>query len=393
MILVFDNLFQNDGSLKRVLEANNLQARIALSLDETLKYLLEDDYTLLILSTSSFQPEAEKIVDLITSLNNAKDLPILLVAPSDQAEISFEKYQQLCVDGLFGTFNEALFIFKVNMLINKQLYINGLKDANSSLKTELEKRKMAEAAKEEFISIAGHELSTPITSISAYLQLALRSAENRNIEQTVQLLTKGLTQINKLNRLAKDLLDSSRLQAGKMEYNFAVFNCQDFLKQTVEHVKHSYPDRRINVGTNVNVWLEGDQERLEQVLTNYLTNALKYSPINTEVLVYTEVVEHKWLKICVRDFGQGIPKDKQPYIFHKYYRVDGDKHKHQGLGMGLFICAQIITHHQGQFGLESEPGNGSVFYFSLPIKAMKEKTNTYTTNTPRKSSSPLSSLK
>src|SRR5690606_22679189 len=131
------------------------------------------------------------------------------------------------------------------------------------------------------------------------------------------LLSKGLNQINKLNRLAKDLLDSSRLQAGKMEYNFAVFNCRDFLRQTIENVRHSYPDRQINVNCNTKVWLEGDQERLEQVLTNYLTKALNDSTASTEVLGYNESIDKKWLKVCVQDRGQDIPSQKQPNRFPK----------------------------------------------------------------------------
>lgn len=394
MILVFDSLAEAKNSLMRILEANNLPAQAAMSTDETLQHIFTYKYKLLILRADAFEgSDAQEVLRVMNNNPNAKDTPVLLITPSSiKQKIKFETYTGLWLDCLFGDYSTDFLIFKIKSIQDRQEYIAGLYHDNRFLKEELQKTKMTEAAKEEFISIAGHELSTPITSINAYLQLALRNANSQNIEQTIQLLSKGLNQINKLNRLAKDLLDSSRLQAGKMEYNFAVFNCRDFLRQTTENVRHSYPDRQINVNCNTKVWLEGDQERLEQVLTNYLTNALKYSPTSTEVLVYTEIIDKKWLKVCVKDRGQGIPREKQPYIFHKYYRVSDEKHKHQGLGMGLFICAQIISHHKGKFGLESEPGKGSIFYFMLPIKATKEKTEGLTTSFPKRSAFSSSNL-
>ncbi|WP_335315528.1 sensor histidine kinase [Olivibacter sp. CPCC 100613] len=374
MILVFDNVPEHSNSLMKFLKANNLLNQHVTSPNEIIKHIVNFKYKLLILRTESLEIETNEILDAINNIPEGKELPVLLISSrSKPLWPEFEKYTGLYLDYLIGNYSTTSLLFKIKSIIDKQRHFTRLQIENNALKEELEKRKMTGAAKDEFISIAGHELSTPITSINAYLQLALRSANNKDIEQTIQLLSKGLNQTNKLNRLAKDLLDSSRLQTGKMEYNFVVFNCRDYLKQTIESVKHSYPDRQINVYDHTKVWLEGDHERLEQVLSNYLTNALKYSPEDTEVLVYTEIIDNKWLKVCVKDQGQGIPREKQPYIFHKYYRVNNKKNRHQGLGMGLFICAQIITHHNGKFGLESEPGKGSVFYFILPIKTTKEK--------------------
>jgi signal transduction histidine kinase len=109
--------------------------------------------------------------------------------------------------------------------------------------------------------------------------------------------------------------------------------------------------------------------RIEQVLINYLTNAVKYSPDNKEIRIDVELRQDKKLYVQVRDFGIGIQKDHQSNIFTKFYRVEDAANRFQGLGIGLYICAEIIRRHDGAYGVDSEPGQGSIFYFCIPIAA------------------------
>lgn len=373
MILIADDQLNNLDTLKKVLEAKEIEMELASSGDEVLRKILNNDYELIILDIQLPGIDVFDIADKIKDLSKVEGLPIMLSSSLDINKSYFDKGLNVGVwDYLKKPIEVDLLVYKICHAIIRYREMLSLKAAKLSLQKEIDKLRQTDSTKEEFISIAAHELSTPITSINGYLQLALRAAQKNGIEQTIQLLHKGLNQVNKLNRLAKDLLDSSRLQAGKMVYNFSVFNCKDFLKQTIENVKYTFPGRRISCNSDIEVLIEGDQERLEQVLTNYLTNALKYSPATSEVIVYTEIKEGRQLSIYVKDFGPGIYPEIQHHIFQKYYRVKDSKNTHQGLGMGLFICSQIVSYHQGEFGLESEIGKGSVFYFSLPIKTRKE---------------------
>ena len=374
MILIADDQLNNLDTLKKVLEAKGIEMELASSGGEALRKILKNDYELIILDIQLPGIDVFDMADKIRELSNLEGLPIML---SSSINIDKSYFDKGLNEGVWDYFKKPietdLLVYKICHAIRHHRETLSLKAVKQSLQKEIGTLRQADSTKEEFISIAAHELSTPITSINGYLQLALRAAQKNGIEQTIHLLNKGLNQVNKLNRLAKDLLDSSRLQAGKMVYNFSVFNCKEFLKQTIENVKYTFPERKISCNSDIEVLIEGDQERLEQVLTNYLTNALKYSPATSEVIVYTEIKKGRQLSIYVKDFGPGISPEIQHHIFQKYYRVKDSKNTHQGLGMGLFICSQIVSYHQGEFGLESEIGKGSVFYFSLPIKAKQDR--------------------
>jgi signal transduction histidine kinase len=132
-------------------------------------------------------------------------------------------------------------------------------------------------------------------------------------------------------------------------------------------IGQTYPEYRIVRKGEAKIRLYGDEMRIEQVIINYLTNAVKYSPDNKEIHIEIEVRPDSCLLVKVRDFGIGIRKDHQANIFHKFYRVEESANRFQGLGIGLYICAEIIRRHEGKYGVESEPGLGSSFYFSVPV--------------------------
>ena len=127
-----------------------------------------------------------------------------------------------------------------------------------------------------------------------------------------------------------------------------------------------YPDYKIRVSGESNLLIKGDETRLEQVILNYMTNAIKYSPDIRELELHSSL-ENDFLIVSVKDFGIGIPKENQADVFRKFYRVEGTAQRFQGLGVGLYICSEIIRRHNGKCWLESETGKGSTFYFSLPV--------------------------
>ncbi|MDP4247009.1 MAG: HAMP domain-containing sensor histidine kinase, partial [Bacteroidota bacterium] len=242
----------------------------------------------------------------------------------------------------------------------------------ADLRSEIEFRKKVEDElqeamknKDEFISIASHELKTPLTTIKAYVQLLDRSIAGPGSNK--MFVERALVQVNKLDSLIMDLLDISRIESGKLKFNKKVFNFEGMLSNAAETIRQTYPDYRIIRKGQASIGVFGDEMRLEQVIINYLTNAVKYSPDNKEVYIETSIGPDNNLIVLIRDFGIGISKDQQSDIFSKFYRVEESANQFQGLGIGLYICAEIIRRHDGQYGVESEPGKGSTFYFSIPL--------------------------
>ncbi len=232
--------------------------------------------------------------------------------------------------------------------------------------TDIEDQKEAVKRKDEFISIASHELKTPLTTIKAYVQLLERSIGAE--DPTRMYVERTLVQVKKLDNLIVDLLDLSKIESGKLKFNKKPFVFEGVLSDAVEMIRQTYPAYTIVRKGAADVELYGDETRIEQVIINYLTNAVKYSPDHKEVQIEAGVDAGLRVYVRVKDYGIGIRKDHQSDIFSKFYRVEESADRFQGLGIGLYICAEIIRRHDGQYGVESEPGQGSTFYFSVPIQ-------------------------
>ena len=236
--------------------------------------------------------------------------------------------------------------------------------------TDIEDQKQAVKKKDEFISIASHELKTPLTTIKAYVQLLDRSIEAE--DPTRMYVERTLVQVQKLDSLIVDLLDLSKIESGKLKFNKKPFMFETTLSNAVEMIRQTYPDYTIERKGTVNVEVFGDETRIEQVIINYLTNAVKYSPDHKEIHIDSGIQPDGQVYVRVKDYGIGISKDNQQHIFSKFYRVEEAANRFQGLGIGLYICAEIIRRHEGVYGVESEPGQGSTFYFSVPLNSRTE---------------------
>lgn len=222
---------------------------------------------------------------------------------------------------------------------------------------ELNKRK------DEFIGIASHELKTPLTSISAYLQFLQRSLVG---ETNKQFIEKALRQVGKLSGLISDLLDVSKIEAGKLTLNYSTFDICELAKEVVEIVGFGTLSHKIERVCDANgVILSADKERIEQVMINLLSNAIKYSPRADHIIISVSQTEAD-VVVSVQDFGLGIQEDQQLHIFSRFYRAEGLAAHIGGLGIGLYISDDIISRHKGVLGVESKIGSGSTFSFKIP---------------------------
>lgn len=225
--------------------------------------------------------------------------------------------------------------------------------------------------KDEFMSIASHELKTPVTSLRGSLQLLDRLGKKLESENPiVRFIEKSLRQTEKLSLLLSDLTDMTKIQEGKMILNYSEFDALVMIKESIDDVRSQENiSHELIIDCDGEMIIKADRARLEQVVNNFLNNAIKYSPNANRVVVNCAIEGDNW-KLTVQDFGIGIPKNKSKYLFDRFYRVQESESKFSGLGLGLFISAEIITRHRGKIGVESTYGEGSTFWFSVPIEGI-----------------------
>jgi len=255
------------------------------------------------------------------------------------------------------------------------LFIAFLSDITERKKTEealirkeaeLLKVTLLEEKKDEFISIASHELKTPLTTIKAYAQLALTFCTDKYPEPVRQYLSKVDEYASKLNFLINELLDVSRIHAGKLRLTQTEVEIDSFLPELLNSMQQITSNHTLTLEKNEAARVTIDTVRLEQVITNLISNAAKYSP-GKEKIIINSVKKDSTIVISFKDFGIGIPNDKISKIFDRFYRVDELSKDYSGLGIGLFISSEIIKQHGGKIWAESIEGKGSTFYFSLPV--------------------------
>ncbi|QNR83057.1 PAS domain-containing sensor histidine kinase [Pedobacter riviphilus] len=252
-----------------------------------------------------------------------------------------------------------------------------LKDSNGEVYAiihaamDVTKQVQLQRQKDEFLGIASHELKTPVTSIKAYAQVLERMIRNEGDEKKANMVRKMDQQLNRLTGLIGDLLDVTKIQSGKMTFNPVEFNFDAAVEEIVGEMQHISSKHRIICSLSSKAVVYADKERIGQVIINFLSNAIKYSTDANEIDVTTfnqdgEVV------LGVKDYGIGISKDMQHLVFDQFYRIDGNlQHTYPGLGLGLYISAEIIKSEGGRIWVESTAGQGATFFFALKIKSIR----------------------
>ncbi|UII31119.1 PAS domain-containing protein [Fulvivirga ulvae] len=229
--------------------------------------------------------------------------------------------------------------------------------------------KALEQQKDDFLSIASHELKTPVTSIKAYAQVLQKRFVDAHDLKSAEMLAKMDGQLNKLTGLISDLLDVTKIEQGKLQFRKEAFKINDLISEVSEEIQRTSKNHRVEEKLTENITITGDRDRIGQVLVNFLTNAIKYSPGADKVIVRSTVEnENKTLVLSVEDFGLGLEEKDRQKVFDRFYRVEGTGYEtYPGLGLGLYISSEIVKRHEGSVWVESKKGEGSRFYFTLPI--------------------------
>ncbi len=293
------------------------------------------------------------------------------IHPDDLAELD-ERWQHSITTG-------NVFDFEFRLLNKTGEYkwhlsrASAVKDDNGIIKMwigatiEIQKMKDEEREKDNFLSMASHELKTPVTTIKAYGQIAEMMLQQNGDGKTLAVVNKMGNQITRLSTLIGELLDFTKIQKGKLIYNESFFDFNEFVKEVVEDMRHTTVTHKISYIQSANATIYGDKEKLNQVVNNLISNAIKYSPGADKILVTTKL-ENDGVTLCIQDYGIGITKEEQEKVFQQFYRVTGDSQAtFPGMGIGLYICAEIMKKQGGKIWVESSTDKGSVFCIWLPF--------------------------
>ena len=248
-----------------------------------------------------------------------------------------------------------------------------LKDANDKIikwygtNTDITDQKELERQKDNFLAVASHELKTPVTSIKAYAQVLEMMLNRAGDTKSAVLMSKMDGQINRLTSLIGDLLDVTKINSGRLEFDNIPFDFNQMMLEIIEDMQLTSGRHQIKHQLSFKRMVTGDRDRIAQVVINLITNAIKYSPNADRIIIYTEDHDAE-VQLCVQDFGIGLTRDKMDRVFEQFYRVSGTKeHTFPGLGLGLYISSEIIKQLGGKIWVNSVIEKGSTFCFSIPL--------------------------
>lgn len=248
-----------------------------------------------------------------------------------------------------------------------------LKDADDKIvkwygtNTDITDQKELERQKDNFLAVASHELKTPVTSIKAYAQVLEMMLNRAGDTKNAVLMSKMDSQINRLTSLIGDLLDVTKINSGRLEFDNVPFDFNQMMSEIIEDMQLTSGKHQIKHQLSFKRMVTGDRERIAQVVINLITNAIKYSPNANRIIIYTEDHDTE-VQLCVQDFGIGLTRDKMDRVFEQFYRVSGTKeHTFPGLGLGLYISSEIIKQLGGKIWVNSVIEKGSTFCFSIPL--------------------------
>ncbi|TKC02094.1 ATP-binding response regulator [Pedobacter cryotolerans] len=368
MILIVDDTPENLISLKKVLEKYNFEVDTASSGEEALKKVLKNSYVLIILDVQMPGMDGFEVAEAISGYSKAKETAIIfLSAANTEFRFIAKGYSSGGLDYITKPVDMNILLLKVQTFYRIYEQNRKLNEMQKSLLEEIEFRKEAERKKDEFISIASHELKTPLTSVKGYVQLLERSVDKGDTITVKKHLGKAQVQLEKLNSLIADLLDISKIESGKLKFNKQEFCIDELIDNVIDVMHQSSPEFKIIKEGNTKCKVYGDEMRIEQVVINFLTNAIKYSPGTSEIKLSCNI-KGDGLFLSVKDYGIGMSEDQLKNVFEKFYRVEETSQRFQGLGIGLYIASEIIKRHGGEIGVNSTYGQGSEFYFIIPLK-------------------------
>ncbi|MGI8581336.1 MAG: PAS domain-containing sensor histidine kinase [Chitinophagaceae bacterium] len=225
-------------------------------------------------------------------------------------------------------------------------------------------QRYSERQREDILGFVAHELRNPLANIVLCNELMDETLKQNNHEAAMIFLARSKNNVMRLNKMISELYDATKMGSGNMKLETSEFNFEEMIKEAIATMEVLHPDYTINAKGSADILVWGDKYRLIQVVTNYLSNGIKYSKGSSEVELKLHYDDEK-ITVSVTDKGLGISKDQLPHIFNRFFRAEKTKNL-EGVGLGLYLCRQIIQAHHGKVWAESKESEGSTFYFSIP---------------------------
>ncbi|AAY92517.1 hybrid sensor histidine kinase/response regulator [Pseudomonas protegens] len=385
-LLIVDDLPENLLALEALIKREDRTVYKALSADEALSLLLQHEFAMAILDVQMPGMNGFELAELMRGTEKTKNIPIVFVsAAGRELNYAFKGYESGAVDFLHKPLDIHAVKSKVNVFVDLYRQSKAMKQQVEALeqsrreqeallqKLQATQNELEQAVRmrDDFMSIVAHEVRTPLNGLILETQLrkmhlARENAAAFSLDKMHAMVDRDERQIKSLIRLIEDMLDISRIRTGKLSIRPSRFDLAQLVRGLVENFAPQVEAAQSSLSLQAEQPLEGnwDEFRIEQVVSNLLTNALRYgakSPI--EVRVYAQDGE---ARVEVRDHGIGISEDNQKRIFQQFERVSAN-HVAAGLGLGLFISEQIVTAHGGAISVESRIGEGALFRVSLPL--------------------------
>jgi signal transduction histidine kinase len=385
-LLIVDDLPENLLALEALIKREDREVYKALSADEALSLLLQHEFAMAILDVQMPGMNGFELAELMRSTDRTKNIPIVFVsAAGRELNYAFKGYESGAVDFLHKPLDIHAVKSKVSVFVDlyrqrkaMKLQVDALEQSRreqelllARLQTTQNELEHAIRMRDDFMSIVSHEVRTPLNGLILETQLrklhlAKDNAAAFTMEKLRAMVDRDERQIQSLIRLIEDMLDVSRIRTGKLSIRTSAFDLAELVSNLLENFSAQIAAAESSVTFRaeepvIGVW---DEFRIEQVVANLLTNALRYGahkPI--EVRVYS--VEGQ-ARVDVRDQGIGISEENQQRIFQQFERVAAN-HAIHGLGLGLFISDQIVAAHGGKIVVESKEGEGSMFRVCLPL--------------------------
>jgi signal transduction histidine kinase len=326
---------------------------------EALRILLTIDFALILMEAELPGMNGFETAIVIKTREKSKNTPIILMSANHNEQFIYQGYGVGAVDYLLKPFDPYILRSKVSNFVDMYR------------KNQLCEKEAIET-RNEFLSLASHELNTPITSLKLQLQMIKKSLENGQdgilpIERFSKGVEASCRQVDRLINLIQIFLDVSRIQAGDLTYYHEDFNIQGLISEVLNRYTEllNHTDCTINVINEIQAEVRWDKTRINHVLTNLLTNAIKYAPGHIDLIVEDD---EEMIKLTVKDYGPGIAETKLTTIFDRYERATSDTNI-SGLGLGLFVVKQIVEGHNGKIEVKSALGEGTSFFVYLPKDA------------------------
>lgn len=322
-----------------------------------------------------------KIVKANDAFSRLPNIPVKEITDTSFAELiaPYDKNNELC-NKIMLVINSKKGFSNTLLSINENTSGEKIFEISCSLMNDLSAdsnvllvfhditvQKQAERERNDMIGFIGHELKNPVTSILLSHNLLEELIHHDNATVIKELLERSKKNVLRLNKMIAELYNSTKIYAGNFELEITEFNFIQMIREAIDTVQVLHPAYTIIINNYADdITLSADRYRLIQVVTNYLNNSIKYANKKEDITIIVKM-ENNLIEVAVKDLGVGIAKDQLPFIFDRFFRAEKTINL-EGIGLGLFLCKQIIHAHNGNVWAESEEGNGSTFYFSIPLE-------------------------